>query len=490
MTKVLDCWNLSAGAECQVGTLRWSPWRRIHGPSPSVSHLPSGSRSTCGGPLLGTTPWRVAVSMGRPVLVMIGTNQSRPILGAKFSWLWHYSILFPHHGRYPKKHQPINKWPAAGHWGCPPSNTDFAQEALWDGSVDNATCQGLVMSYDVSCGKLSCCDFGCFSGPDPIPPDGYVKVNGFSPQGEMMQQQQFTDFTDFSSPFKKTVVSARFLANLAKSWQIPHIYPQITAKLYRNQWISAISPMFFCDVFTKTEGMDLQRGHASWNGGAPLSSTGQAMGDWPFLGMALTVKNGYSSILWNSNMMDIWIWWISKDFHIQNGARMITAAHFEYTYRSYSWLCPECFGMSWSEKSLELWISPIKSTNPNGMIGCQRCLREPELVGCHELSAVIPQIPEILGPCGPCGPWVISEVVDCSSVLHQICPIPVPWNRVRIWEDLERLQGCQRNGCFEAVREPYQESSVLRENSMVSLCTYSSFTGSQISSKMATNSGW
>lgn len=37
---------------------------------------------------------------------------------------------------------------------CPPSNTDFAQEALWDGSVDNATC------------------------PDPIPPDGYVKVNG------------------------------------------------------------------------------------------------------------------------------------------------------------------------------------------------------------------------------------------------------------------------------------------------------------------------
>jgi len=37
--------------------------------------------------------------------------------------------------------------------------------------------------------------------------------------------------------------------------------------------------MFFCDVFTKTEGMDLQRGHASWNGGAPLSSTGQAMGD-------------------------------------------------------------------------------------------------------------------------------------------------------------------------------------------------------------------
>lgn len=42
---------------------------------------------------------------------------------------------------------------------------------------------------------------------------------------------------------------------------------------------------------------------------------------------------------------------------------------------------------------LELWISPIKSTNPNGMIGCQRCLREPELVGCHELSAADPTDP-------------------------------------------------------------------------------------------------
>ena len=172
--------------------------------------------------------------------------------------------------------------------------------------------------------------------------------------------------------------------------------------------------------------------------------------------------------------MDIWIWWISKDFHIQNGARMITAAHFEYTYIDLIVDCAQSV-LGWVDRKNHWnWISPIKSLTQltTEWLDAKGACVSLSWWAAMSLVQQIPQIPEILDPCGPCGPWVISEVGDCSSVLHQICPIPVPWNRVWIWEDSERLQG-QRNGCFEAVREPYQESSVLRENSMVSLCTYS-----------------
>ena len=74
------------------------------------------------------------------------------------------------------------------------------------------------MSCDVSCGKLSCCDFGCFSGPDPIPPDGYVKVNGFSPQGGMTKAaiHGFHRFL-ITFPSKKRSYLPDFFANLAKS---------------------------------------------------------------------------------------------------------------------------------------------------------------------------------------------------------------------------------------------------------------------------------
>ena len=101
--------------------------------------------------------------------------------------------------------------------------------------------------------------------------------------------------------------------------------------------------------------------------------------------------------------------------------------------------------ISWS---LDLWhylwlIAKIKKSQRNCWLSwaCHRCLREPELVGCRELSAIsakqcqsVPQIP-----------WRnrCAKVADCSSVLHQIFRIPVPWNQVRTrmtWVDSQNFR--------------------------------------------------
>ena len=382
MTKVLDCWNLSAGAECQVGTLRWSPRRRIHGLSPSVSHLPSGSRSTCGGPLLGTTPWRVAVSMGRPMLVQTKVGQDLGLNFPDSDTIPYYSHIMadiPKNINPSTSDQPLDievALPATRTlhkkpFGTVPWTTPPVR-ALWC-HVMSAVGSWVAVILDVFQVQIR------FRQMDMSRWMGSHLKGGW-------QKQQFTDFTDFSSPFPQK--NGRICQISLPIWPRVDRFPTITHKLQPNYTeISGFQPFVPCfSAMFSRKPREWTCNVATHRGTAELRC--QAL-DRPW-GI---VKNGYSSILWNSNgylnMMDFQRFsypkWSTDDY-----GRTLWV----YLYRSYSWLCPECFGMSWSEKSLELDITnKITDSVDHGMIGCQRCLREPELVGCHELSAADPTDP-------------------------------------------------------------------------------------------------
>lgn len=105
---------------------------------------------------------------------------------------------------------------------------------------------------------------------------------------------------------KKTVVSARFLCQFGQELtDSPHLPTNYSQTIPKSVDFSHLSHVFLrcfhenprewtCNVAT-------HRGTAELR----CQALDRPWGIDLFLGMALTVKNGYSSILWNSNMMDI-----------------------------------------------------------------------------------------------------------------------------------------------------------------------------------------
>ena len=308
MTKVLDCWNLSAGAECQVGTLRWSPWRRIHGLSPSVSHLPGlRAEALCweqhrGAPL---SQWD-----GPCWLWLVQTKVGQYL--AKLSWLWHYSILFPHHGRYPKKHQPINKWPASWtlrlpsqqHGLCTRSPLGrFRGQRHLSGPCDVMWCQlweaELLWFWMFFRSRSDSARWIC--------------------QGEWVLTSRGDDKSSNSRisqishhhSLKKTVVSARFLCQfgqeLTDSLHLPTNYSQTIPKSVDFSHLSHV----FLRCFHENRG----NGPATWP--RIVARRSCAVKHWTGHGWKMGTRRFCGiPIWWIFEFESIWIWWISKDVHI------------------------------------------------------------------------------------------------------------------------------------------------------------------------------